>query len=100
MTLHEQRRTTVPLTHPSHIRSCRLALTGLMTGLALLAIIKPAFTQSPEPAVVSGTVFDDRDRDGQRDLDEPGVGEVSVSDGQVTVETDARGRYSLSVDPE
>jgi outer membrane protein assembly factor BamB len=71
-----------------------------MTGLALLAIIKPAFTQSPEPAVVSGTVFDDRDQDGQRDLDEPGVGEVSVSDGQVTVETDARGRYSLSVDPE
>lgn len=83
----------------SHARSYRRAVPVAMAGLALLAIVRPAFTQQPpEPAVISGTVFHDRNENGVRDPDEPGIGAVSVSDGRVTVETDERGRYSLPMD--
>jgi outer membrane protein assembly factor BamB len=74
------------------------AVVSVTIGLALLAVIRPAFTQSIEPAVVSGTVFKDQNENGIRDPDEPGIGGVSVSDGKVTVETDERGRYNLPVD--
>ena len=87
------------------LRFQRLASRGavrlVMIGLALLAVMKPALTQQPPaPAMVSGTVFQDRDENGIRDAHEPGVGGVSVSDGKVTVETDGQGRYSLPVDTE
>jgi outer membrane protein assembly factor BamB len=79
----------------------RWALPLMMTALALPSIIKPAFTQQPpEPAVISGIVFQDRNENGTRDPDEPGVSGVSVSDGKVTVETDWSGRYNLTMDPE
>ena len=89
------------LSHYPHIRLFRRAATMLMAGLALLTIIKPAFTQQhPKPAIINGTVFDDRNQNGLRDPDERGVGGVSVSDGRVTVETDEQGRYSLALDTE
>jgi len=77
------------------------AVPSVMAALALLAIVKPAFTQQPpEPAVVSGAVFRDGNGNGVQDSDEPGIGGVSVSDGKVTVETDESGRYSLILDTE
>src|SRR5262245_2425766 len=87
----------LPFRHMPGLRAVRLVLIGL----ALFAVMKPALTQQPPaPAVVSGTVFHDRDENGIRDLHERGVGGVSVSDGKVTVETDDDGRYSLPVDTE
>lgn len=48
-------------------------------------------------AVVTGYVFEDRN--GRRDPGERGIRGVSVSDGLNVVETDARGAYSIQVDP-
>ena len=77
----------------------RRVVPPVMGGLALLAVIKPALTQQPlEPAVISGTVFEDRNENGVRDRWERGVDGVSVSDGKVTVETDVHGRYRLQMD--
>jgi len=47
---------------------------------------------------IAGSVFDDRNGDGQRDDGEPGVGGVLVSDGLDVVVTDADGRYRLKVE--
>ena len=82
-------------------RNLRRAVPLVMMGLALLAVIKPALTQAPPaPAVIRGVVFQDRNENGLRDPGERGVGDVSVSDGKVTVETDRQGRYTLMVDTE
>ncbi|HET6522786.1 MAG TPA: calcineurin-like phosphoesterase family protein [Geminicoccaceae bacterium] len=45
----------------------------------------------------TGTVFEDRDGNGERGPDEPGVAGVAVSNGREVVRTDAGGRYSLPV---
>src|SRR5262245_16524153 len=83
------------------LRLVRRAIPPVMMGLALVAIIRPASTQQPlAPALISGTVFDDRNENGVRDRHERGVSDVSVSDGKVTVETDRDGRYTLPVDTE
>ncbi len=70
------------------------AVVGSSAGTASPSVVSVA-----TPAMVSGTVFDDRNDNGQRDPDEPGLAGVAVSvitNGELkpTV-TDARGVYTL-----
>jgi len=53
-------------------------------------------TARSEP-LIEGVVFHDVNDDGQRQVDEPGVEGVRVSNGLDIVRTDARGRYQLPV---
>ncbi|MGN6151265.1 MAG: calcineurin-like phosphoesterase C-terminal domain-containing protein [Lysobacteraceae bacterium] len=48
---------------------------------------------------VEGVTWDDRDGDGRRDRDEPGVPDVAISNGRDLVVTDADGRYRIAVAP-
>src|SRR5262245_9148624 len=49
------------------------------------------------PAVVSGRVFLDRNRNGKREADEQGLAGVAVSDGIQFVVTRADGSYELKI---
>jgi outer membrane protein assembly factor BamB len=69
----------------------RTLLVGLIVGLFC-----PTLTTMG--ATVKGRVFIDRDRDGVRGAQEPGLGGVVVSDGRSLVATAASGDYELSVD--
>ena len=51
------------------------------------------FAQSPQ--TVQGTVFEDLNRNGRMDKNEPGIAGVAVSNQRETVLTDAEGRYVL-----
>lgn len=51
------------------------------------------------PRTLAGIVFDDRDGDGRRDRDEPGIPDVAVSNGRTLTVSDAAGRYRLAVAP-
>ncbi|NBE94466.1 phosphoesterase [Nonomuraea sp. KC401] len=50
-----------------------------------------------DPSVLTGIVFDDRDRDSVHDRHERGLRDVVVSNGRDVVTTDSRGRYRLPV---
>lgn len=50
-----------------------------------------------DPSTLTGRVFDDANRNSRWDAGEAGVPGVSVSNGLQVVQTDAEGRYSLSV---
>lgn len=72
-------------------------------GLCLYAVLGPLGASAlgaSDAGVATGVVYEDRDRDGGRDEDEPGVPDVSVSNGRAVVRTDADGRYSLDVTDE
>jgi hypothetical protein len=58
-------------------------------GLALAALTIAS------AAAIHGTVFDDRNGNGVRDADEPGLAGIEVSDGATVVVSDAEGRYEL-----
>jgi hypothetical protein len=64
----------------------------LLTGIALLTS-SVSWAQS----VATGLVFDDRNQNGTRDRNEPGLAQVAVSNGREVVLTDAQGRYQLPV---
>lgn len=70
------------------------AIAGSSAGTAI-----PSTVSVATPAMVSGTVFDDRNDNGQRDPDEPGLAGVAVSAvtaGELkTTVTDVRGVYTL-----
>ena len=51
-------------------------------------------------ATARGTVFEDRNGDGQQQADEPGLANVLVSNGFEVVTTDADGRYEVAIDDE
>lgn len=51
------------------------------------------------PRTLAGIVFDDRDGDGRRDRDEPGIPDVAVSNGRALAVSDTAGRYRLAVAP-
>jgi N terminal of Calcineurin-like phosphoesterase len=74
--------------------SVMLALAGLVVVSHAVQSWLPAGAQ--QPVSVSGVVFVDDDGDGVRDDNEPGVENVSVSDGKTIVQTDASGGYSLA----
>lgn len=65
--------------------------------LSLLLATTPVAVAAVAPCN-GGVVFEDRDGDGQRDGDEPGLPGIRVSDGRRIVVTDAQGRYRLPVE--
>lgn len=48
--------------------------------------------------IARGVVFDDRNANGARDVSEPGLAGVRVSNGREIVRTDGQGRYEVAVD--
>lgn len=92
-----------------HALSTRRARTCLMGATLVLALVgvggKPVMaraqsTATAEEQVATGAVFDDRNRNGRQDDNEPGVADVSVSNGRDVVRTDDEGRYELAVTDE
>lgn len=81
--------------------SAWLALGTVTAALAaaLTATVAVGDARADDDAVVTGTVFADRNGDGDQDRGETGLAGVSVSDGVTIVRTDQRGRYSLETDP-
>jgi hypothetical protein len=79
-----------------------IAALLLTAGIALAWGFKPSlsapFAARQEPGIATGIVFDDRNRNGVRDADEPGLRGVRVSNQRDIVLTDAEGRYRLPVD--
>ncbi|HEX6683497.1 MAG TPA: metallophosphoesterase N-terminal domain-containing protein, partial [Candidatus Limnocylindrales bacterium] len=75
------------------------ALYYVTAALCALTVAVPVAKAMAEEATatVTGAVFEDRDKDGVRDADEPGVAGVAVSDGQKTVATDESGRYTMTI---
>ena len=65
--------------------------------LAAIAMVSLFGAGVAHAYVVSGVVFEDRDRDGVQGSGEPGVASVWVSDGRGFVKTGGDGRYSLEV---
>ncbi len=56
--------------------------------------------QNSDFAILLGTVFEDADGDGQRDVDETGLADVPVRlDGVLTATTDASGNYFFKLGP-
>lgn len=64
-----------------------------------VAASPPALASGSDARTLSGTVFDDRDGDGRRDPDEPGLAGVAISNGRALATTDAAGRYRIAVAP-
>jgi hypothetical protein len=71
------------------------------TGLIILALAAPpaAYPQSAVSGPVAGIVFEDADRDGERDPGEPGIRGVSVCTRSQCGVTDAEGLYEVQVEP-
>ncbi len=66
--------------------------------LVVLLITFGLVAPSARAETARGVVFEDVDRDGVRDADEPGVPDVRVSNGRDIVRTDADGAWALEVD--
>jgi hypothetical protein len=77
-------------THPA-ARVLSFLLLSLLAG----GLSQPALGE--DNALVHGVVFDDRNGDGQRQADEPGVAGVKVSNGLEVVQTARDGSYALPV---
>lgn len=82
----------------------KLRPLALATSAGLLAAVPallPAGASAAEGPVYTdtakGVVFEDLDSDGTRDAGEPGVPDVSVSNGRDVVRTDAQGAWRLGV---
>jgi outer membrane protein assembly factor BamB len=71
----------------------------LMSGLALAPMIKPASADN-QNAIVKGAVFQDKNENGVQDGNEPGIPNVTVSDGKALSVTDEQGNYQLIIDTE
>ncbi|MEQ7007765.1 PQQ-binding-like beta-propeller repeat protein [Actinopolymorpha sp. B17G11] len=85
---------------PASARLVLGASTGILAALVLAPPLTPVIAQAVDPtaAGVTGVVYRDSNGNGQRDAGEPGIPDVSVSDGARTVQTDDQGGYSLDVD--
>ncbi|MEV5963506.1 PQQ-binding-like beta-propeller repeat protein [Kribbella sp. NPDC051952] len=80
-------------------------LYGVTAGLAVLVVAVPlsgvvADAVDGPSATITGTVFEDKDADNRIDNGEAGIPGVSVSDGQQSVVTDAKGQYTFKTDVE
>jgi len=69
--------------------------TSLVQQAGLANAEAPAYNDT-----ATGIVFDDTNDNNERDTGEPGVPDVSVSNGREVVRTDAQGRWSLGVTDE
>jgi Calcineurin-like phosphoesterase len=69
--------------------------------LVILALVvsTPAFPQSQVKGEVAGVVFEDSDRDGEREPGEPGLAGVVVCSRSNCSVTDADGTFEVSVEP-
>lgn len=74
-----------------------LVATRLCATLGLCVLTAwPRADRSPATIPITGTVFDDRNGNGAKDANEPGLGGVSVSDQEQVVVTAADGGYRLT----
>lgn len=69
---------------------------GKLSALLLLPLFFQASVQAQ--AVASGYVFEDANRNNQKDKREKGLQQVAVSNGREVVLTNSKGRYELPVD--
>src|SRR5690554_4169102 len=71
------------------------------TYMLLMSCFVLALYAPPEAAaqtlLARGHVFDDQNRNGVRDANEPGIPRVAVSNGEAVVLTDADGYYELPI---
>ena len=86
-------------------RPARVGGLCLLVALAGVIVVRPTADAGARNLVqaeqtATGIVFEDRNRNGERDEGESGVRGVSVSNGRDVVQTDRDGRYSLTVDNE
>lgn len=73
-------------------------MRALVFGTLLMsvhALGAQASVQVSAQGATQGTVFEDRDADGRRDVGEPGIAGVIVSNQEYTARTDANGAYRL-----
>ncbi|MFB8278980.1 outer membrane protein assembly factor BamB family protein [Nocardia colli] len=73
-------------------------LLSLLITLTAITAPTPAFAADAS-VEARGTVFDDKNGNGIRDRDEPGLAGISVTDGAVWAKTGKDGGYSLRIDP-
>ncbi len=71
--------------------------SGTLRGLVTVAVLMIA-AAAPAAETARGIVFEDLNGDGLYQDSEPGVAEVGVSNGLDVVETDAEGRYRISIE--
>jgi hypothetical protein len=68
-------------------------------GALLLGATGAGFTRAQAPTPIAGIVFEDANRNGQRDPGERGISGVAVSNQRDVVQTGADGRYALPPAP-
>ena len=72
-------------------------LATALVACAKPPIKEPSLPSGPMPINYTGVVFNDLNRNGARDMGEPGIKGVKVSNGVDVVLTDEKGRYALTV---
>lgn len=80
--------------HPTITR--RDAVTGIGAATIFGALAPPAAAQSSGPSV-TGFIFEDLSKAGQRQAGDPGIAGVLVSNGRDVAKTDGQGRYTLPI---
>lgn len=78
-------------------RILALCLSPVMLSALLALHVSSASASSVYQETATGVVFEDLNGSGERDEGEPGVPDVSVSNGRDVVTTDTAGRYSVGV---
>ncbi len=73
----------------------RLLCVVVAAAAARSLCAQPALERARTPVRVHGVVFVDRNSNGTRDSNEPGVGGVAVSDQMTVAVTDSAGRFTL-----
>ena len=73
----------------------KLNIRSGLLGIAFLIAHAACPAVAAAPATARGVVFDDRNGNGQRDRDEPGLKDVLVSNQRALVKTDRNGQWEL-----
>ena len=71
--------------------------TSTLSGIIVCALAAMACVGNGYAEEVSGVVFNDLNGNGLYEIDESGIPKVCVSNGEEVVQTDAKGRYTLSL---
>lgn len=66
--------------------------------LFVCLLVAPVLAAPESPRFATGYVFEDQNDNGRRDVGEPGITDVRVSNGREIVKTDGGGAYRLPVD--
>jgi outer membrane protein assembly factor BamB len=87
---------------PARLRRIRFGVRVALLSLVALVVTPPfgawvVQAIDPPTATVTGTVFDDRNGNGERDARESGLAGVTVSDGAEIVQTGPEGGYSIEI---